>query len=164
LANENDRVKLYKRTIEAESGGCSFVETFKVTLEAVPEGVATPDLASRGPKPRPKPVRILLVEDHRDTRRMLSRLLPHFGHEVLAADNVRSALGIIASGELDVLLCDIGLPDGSGYEIISRARRKQPIKSVALTGFGTEEDVRRSKDAGFDFHLVKPIDFHELQT
>jgi len=109
-------------------------------------------------------VRILLVEDHRDTRRTLSRLLTHFGHEVLAADNVRNALEIIASGELDVLLCDIGLPDGSGYEVISQAKRKQSIKAVALPGFGTEEDIRRSKEAGFDFHLVKPIDLHELQT
>jgi len=65
--------------------------------------------------------------------------------------------------ELDVLLCDIGLPDGSGYEVISQAKRKQPIKAVALTGFGTEEDLRRSKKAGFDLHLVKPIDLHELQ-
>ncbi len=164
LAISKHLVGLHNGKIEAESRGRSFGATFKVTLDAVPEGVAKTDLASRGPKPRPKPLRILLVEDHRDTRRMLSRLLTHFGHEVLAADNVRSALGIIASGELDVLLCDIGLPDGSGYEIISRAKRKQPIKSVALTGFGTEEDVRRSKDAGFDFHLVKPIDLHELQT
>src|SRR6059058_2296241 len=164
LAISKHLVGLHNGTIEAKSRGRSFGATFKVTLDAVPEGVAKTDLASRGPKPRPKPLRILLVEDHRDTRRMLSRLLTHFGHEVLAADNVRSALGIIASGELDVLLCDIGLPDGSGYDIISRAKRKQPIKSVALTGFGTEEDVRRSKDAGFDFHLVKPIDLHELQT
>jgi PAS domain S-box-containing protein len=164
LAISKHLVGLHNGTIEAESRGRSFGATFKVTLDALDEGVAKTDLASRGPKPRPKPLRILLVEDHRDTRRMLSRLLAHFGHEVLTADDVRSALGIIASGELDVLLCDIGLPDGSGYEVISRARRKQPIKSVALTGFGTEEDIRRSKDAGFDFHLVKPIDLHELQT
>jgi CheY-like chemotaxis protein len=95
---------------------------------------------------------------------MLSRLLIHFGHEVLAADNVRSALKIISSEQPDVLLCDIGLPDGSGYDVVSQAKRKQPIKAVALTGFGTEEDIRRSKEAGFDFHLVKPIDLHDLQT
>jgi CheY-like chemotaxis protein len=63
-----------------------------------------------------------------------------------------------------VLLCDIGLPDGTGYEVIAEAKRKRRIKSVAITGFGTEEDVRRSKEAGFDFHLIKPVDFHELQT
>src|SRR5436190_7067100 len=164
LAISKHLVALHHGSIEAESRGRSFGATFKVTLDTVPEGAAKAELDSRGRKPPAKALQILLVEDHKDTRRMLSRLLTHFGHEVLAADNVRSALGIIASGELDVLLCDIGLPDGSGYEIISRAKRKQPIKSVALTGFGTEEDVRRSKDAGFDFHLVKPIDLHELQT
>jgi CheY-like chemotaxis protein len=109
-------------------------------------------------------LRILLVEDHRDTRHTLSRLLTHFGHEVLTADNINSALEIMASGDIEVLLCDIGLPDGTGYEVVAQARRDRPIKSVAITGFGTEEDIRRSKEAGFDFHLVKPVDLHELRT
>ncbi len=65
--------------------------------------------------------------------------------------------------EFDVVLCDIGLPDGSGYEVISQAKRKQRVKGVALTGFATPEDIRRSKEAGFDFHLTKPVDFHELR-
>src|SRR6266576_2537814 len=165
LAISKHLVDLHHGTIEAKSRGRSFGATFRVTLDTVPEGAAKAERDSRGRKPPAKALQILLVEDHKDTRRMLSRLLTHFGHEVLAADNVRSALKIIASEEreLDVLLCDIGLPDGSGYEVISQAKRKQPIKAVALTGFGTEEDLRRSKKAGFDFHLVKPIDLHELQ-
>jgi CheY-like chemotaxis protein len=61
-------------------------------------------------------------------------------------------------------LCDIGLPDGSGYEIAAHARTKGHIKAIALTGFGTEQDVQRSKEAGFDFHLVKPINFQELRS
>jgi CheY-like chemotaxis protein len=106
----------------------------------------------------------LLVEDHRDTQRTLSRLLTHFGHEVLTANNKQGALELLAPGNIDVLLCDIGLPDGTGYEVVSQARRKRPIKAIAITGFGTEEDFRRSKEAGFDSHLVKPVDLHELQT
>jgi CheY-like chemotaxis protein len=106
----------------------------------------------------------LLVDDHRDTRRTFSRLLTHFGHEVLTANNKQNALELLASGNIDVLLCDIGLPDGSGYEVVSQAKRKRPIKAIALTGFGTDEDFRRSKEAGFDSHLVKPVDLHELQT
>jgi PAS domain S-box-containing protein len=164
LAISKHLVDLHHGTIEAESRGRSFGATFKVTLDTVAEDAGKTDLRSHSPAQPSRPLRILLVEDHRDTRRTLSRLLTHFGHEVLAADNVRNALEIIASGELDVLLCDIGLPDGSGYEVISQAKRKQSIKAVALTGFGTEEDIRRSKEAGFDFHLVKPIDLHELQT
>jgi CheY-like chemotaxis protein/two-component sensor histidine kinase len=157
-------VDLHHGTIEAESRGRSFGAAFKVTLDTLPEGVRTTDLDSRAPKYRPKPLRILLVEDHRDTRRTLSRLLTHFGHEVLAADNIQSARRIVDSGNVEVLLCDIGLPDGTGYELVSQAKSKQPLKAVALTGFGTEDDIRRSKEAGFDFHLVKPVDLRELQT
>jgi PAS domain S-box-containing protein len=164
LAISKHLVELHHGTIEAESRGRSFGATFRVILDTQPEGTGKTDQAPRALKYPPEPLRILLVEDHRDTRRILSRLLTHFGHEVLAADNVRSALEIIRSGEIDVLLCDIGLPDGSGYEVISQARRKGPIRAVAITGFGTEKDVRRTKEAGFDFHLVKPVDLHELQT
>ena len=111
-----------------------------------------------------KPLRILVVEDHRDTRQVLSRLLTHFGHEISIADSTMKALEIIESKEFDVVLSDIGLPDGSGYDIISQAKLKQPLTGVALTGFDKAEDIRRSKEAGFDFHLTKPIDFHELRS
>jgi len=164
LAISKRLIDLHHGMIEAESGGRSFGATFKVTLDTIPEGAAKRDLDSRAPKNPSKPLRILLVEDHRDTRHVLSRLLVHFGHEVVTAENIRNALQILAAEEIDVLLCDIGLPDGSGYEVIAHARRKRPIKAVAITGFGTDEDVRRSKQAGFDFHLVKPVDLHELQT
>src|SRR2546421_4185839 len=164
LAISKHLVRLHHGTIQADSRGRSFGATFKVTLDTAPQGDAKTELGSSTRNKPPKPLRVLLVEDHRDTRRMLSRLLTHFGHQVLTADNVRSALDIVASGEIDVLICDIGLPDGSGYEVVSQTRRARPIKAVALTGFGTEEDLRRSREAGFDFHLVKPVDFHELQT
>ncbi len=164
LAISKHLVDLHHGTIEAKSRGRSFGATFSVTLDTAPKGDAKAELDSLSRSKPPKPLRVLLVEDHRDTRRMLSRLLTHFGHQVLTADNVRSALDIVGSGEIDVLVCDIGLPDGSGYEVVSQTRRARPIKAVALTGFGTEEDLRRSKEAGFDFHLVKPVDFHELQT
>jgi PAS domain S-box-containing protein len=164
LAISKHLIELHRGTIEAESRGRSFGSAFKVTLDTVRGDIGKSDSRSRVPRGPAKPLRILLVEDHRDTRRTLSRLLTHFGHEVLAADNVHRALEIIGAGDIDVLLCDIGLPDGSGYEVISRAKQKRPLQAVAITGFGTEEDLRRSKEAGFDFHLVKPIDLHELQT
>src|SRR6476660_7014129 len=114
--------------------------------------------------PRGRSLRILVVEDHGDTLRVLARLLDHFGHEISLANGAQSALEMIESKEFDVVLGDIGLPDGSGYEVIAQAKRKQPVKGVALTGFDKEEDIRRSKEAGFDFHLAKPVDFHELRT
>ena len=109
-------------------------------------------------------LRILVVEDHGDTLQALSRLLNHFGHEISVADGAQNALNIIDSKEFDVVLCDIALPDGSGYDVIAQAKRRRPIKAVALTGFGTSEDVERAKEAGFDFHLTKPVDFHELRA
>ncbi len=91
-----------------------------------------------------KSLRILVVEDHDDTLQALSRLL--------------------GSKEFDVVLADIALPDGSGYELVAEAKRKRPVKAVALTGFGTPDDIERGKEAGFDFHLTKPVDFHELRA
>jgi hypothetical protein len=111
-----------------------------------------------------KSLRILLVEDHGDTRRTLARLLKHFGHDISVAENTEGALAILRSKTLDVVLSDIGLPDGSGYDVIAEAKRKQSVTGIALTGFGTEEDIKRSKKAGFDFHLTKPVDFQELRS
>jgi len=105
-----------------------------------------------------------LVEDHGDTRQTLSRLLRHFGHQISVADGTLANLEFVDLHEFDVVLSDIGLPDGTGYEVISQAKRKHPVTGVALTGFGSDEDIRRGKEAGFDYHLTKPVDFHELRT
>ncbi len=164
LAISKRLVDLHHGRIEAESRGRSFGATFKVTLDTLPQGSAAIGLNHRVGGKTSKPLRILLVEDHQDTRRTLSRLLTHFGHNVVTADNVEGAMAIMASNNIDAVLCDIGLPDGSGYEVAAQARAKGNIKAIALTGFGTEQDVQRSKEAGFDFHLVKPINFQELQT
>ena len=164
LAISKRLVDLHGGTIEAESRGRSFGATFKVTLDTLPEGAAASGVKNRIAGKGSKPLRILLVEDHQDTRRALSRLLTHFGHRVVTTGTVATAKQIVGSDQIDVLLCDIGLPDGSGYEVAAQARAKRRIKAIALTGFGTEKDVLRSKEAGFDFHLVKPVNFQELQS
>jgi CheY-like chemotaxis protein len=122
------------------------------------------DQPSASPHHLAKPLRILVVEDHGDTRRTLSSLLSHFGHEISVADSRQSASEMIDAKNFDVILSDIALPDGTGYEVISEAKTKQSITGVALTGLHDAEDVQRGKEAGFDFHLAKPIDFHELRT
>jgi len=104
-----------------------------------------------------KSLRILIVEDHGDTLQALSNLLTHFGHEISVADDAESARKIIRSKEFDVVLADIALPDGSGYDLVTEAKRQ-------LTGFGTPNDIKRGREAGFDFHLTKPVDFHELRA
>jgi len=164
LAISKRLVDLHHGKIEAESRGRSFGATFKVVLDTIPNGGTGNGLNHRAGGKTSKPLRILLVEDHQDTRRTLSRLLTHFGHKVVTADNVEGAIELIGVNNIDVVLCDIGLPDGSGYEVAAQARAIGHIKAIALTGFGTERDVQRSKDAGFDFHLVKPINFQELQS
>lgn len=111
-----------------------------------------------------KSLRILVVEDHSETLEALSRLLSHFGHKISVADSAQNALNIINSKEFDVVLCDIALPDGSGYDVIAEAKQKRPVKAVALSGFAATEDIERGKEAGFDFHLAKPVDFHELRS
>jgi PAS domain S-box-containing protein len=164
LAISKRLVDLHRGTIEAESRGRTLGATFKVTLDTLPEGAAASGPNNRIAGGGSKPLRILLVEDHQDTRHTLSRLLTHFGHHVVTADKVGAATEIMCSDHIDVLLCDIGLPDGSGYDVAAQARVKGHMKTIALTGFGTEKDVQRSKEAGFDFHLVKPINFQQLQT
>lgn len=109
-------------------------------------------------------LRILVVEDHSDTLEALSRLLNHFGHEISTANDAQSALDMISSNEFDVVLCDIALPDGNGYDVITEAKRKRAVKAVALSAFAARDDIERGKKAGFDFHLAKPVDFHELRS
>ena len=111
-----------------------------------------------------KSLRILVVEDHSDTLQALSRLLNHFGHDISTADNARGALDMIKAKEFDVVLCDIALPDGNGYDVVVEAKRKGGVKAVAISGFGAQDDVERGRKAGFDFYLAKPVDFHELRT
>jgi hypothetical protein len=111
-----------------------------------------------------KSLRILVVEDHSDTLQALSRLLSHFGHDISTADGARSALDMIKSKEFDVVLCDIALPDGNGYDVIMEAKRKGAVKTVAISGYAARDDVERGRKAGFDFHLAKPVDFRELRS
>jgi len=115
------------------------------------------------------PRRILLVEDHESTRAVLLRLLTKDGHSVEAvgscADALKAAHSQPVSEPFQALVCDLGLPDGSGLDIVRELKARKPglATAVALSGFGTEEDIRRSKEAGFDEHLVKPASIQELR-
>jgi PAS domain S-box-containing protein len=162
LAIAKNLVDLHHGTISVVSAGLSQGATFTVMLEALP--FANEAAEPEGPKQPQNPLKILVVEDHSDTRQTLGRLLSHFGHQIVVADSVESAMKAFRLQQFDALVSDIGLPDGTGYEIIKQAKRRYPIKAIALTGFGMEEDVRKSKAAGFDFHLTKPVDFAELRT
>ena len=107
---------------------------------------------------------ILVVDDHRDTLRSMKLLLTRLGYDVLAAENMTDALQIANNEEFDILLSDIGLPDGSGHELIKRIREKRSVPALALSGFGMDEDLQRSLDAGFSDHLTKPVSLDRLQS
>src|SRR5438477_1590517 len=154
---------LHHGQISVHSQGRSYGATFIVTLDAIPAGTVE-SVEPEDPHRSHKRLRILVVEDHGDTRQTLARLLSHFGHQIAVADSVESALRTFRSQQFDAIVSDIGLPDGTGYEIIKQAKQRYPVKAIALTGFGMDADLRRSKAAGFDFHLTKPVDFAELRT
>src|SRR3989440_6506136 len=110
------------------------------------------------------PLRVVLVEDHAEAARLLSRLLECSGHAVTTAGNVESALRLAREGRFDVIVSDIGLPDGTGYDLMKRIQQECPIPGVALTGYGMHDDLQKSTEAGFADHILKPIDAHQLEA
>jgi CheY-like chemotaxis protein len=106
---------------------------------------------------------IFLVEDHRDTRDGLARLLRQSGHQVSTAGSIAEALRDLPGSGCEVLISDLGLPDGDGCELLRLARLPPRIHTIAITGFGMPADRRRTRDAGFRHHLVKPVDPDTLE-
>ena len=110
--------------------------------------------------PESKPLRIFVVENHADTLLSLKLYLEDSGHEVRTAMTIHQALAILPKAVCDVLICDIGLPDGSGLELVPRI--PEGIYAIAMSGFGMNADSARSKAAGFRYHLLKPFKAAEL--
>ncbi len=127
---------------------------------AVESGAA----ASIEPGTSDKRLSILVVDDHRDTLMAMSRLLKRLDHDVTTADCKASALAAAADGSFDLLISDIGLPDGTGLELMREMLARRPIRGIALTGYGTEGDIERTREAGFVAHLTKPINFKQLEA
>jgi DNA-binding response OmpR family regulator len=97
------------------------------------------------------------------TARIMAKLLRDFGHTVTTANTVAAAWEA-ASSDLDVVVSDIGLPDGSGLDMMCRLKSEYDLRGIALTGFGADEDIVKSREAGFAAHLTKPIDFVSLEA
>ena len=109
-------------------------------------------------------LKILLVEDNVDTLRVVGRLLRRRDYVVVQADCVAAALRAADESDFDLVVCDIGLPDGSGLDLIRQLLSRRPVKAIALSGFGMDEDLRRSEEAGFMAHMTKPVDFSKLEA
>jgi CheY-like chemotaxis protein len=110
----------------------------------------------------PTPLRILLVEDNEPTRTTLDRLLKRRGHEVFAAETLSEARELAGAHEFDLVISDLGLPDGSGHDLMREVHRDHGTVGIALSGYGMDEDIRRSHESGFSDHLVKPLDMATL--
>ena len=107
-------------------------------------------------------LRVLLVEDHESSRVTLIRLLERRGYFVSASGSIAEARKLLAEQEFDLVISDLGLPDGSGHDLIVEIRQQKTVPAIALSGFGMEEDVIRSLDSGFNEHLIKPVDMPAL--
>jgi CheY-like chemotaxis protein len=108
-------------------------------------------------------IKILLVEDHKDTRVSIQRLLAIAGHNVLPAASGAEALAIAAANPIDLVVSDLGLPDMTGHDLMKQLRSTHGLQGIALSGYGMEEDVERSRLAGFQNHLTKPVSFEQLK-
>lgn len=166
LAISRSLIQLHGGELLAESKGPSQGATFSIVLPlrmdstTVVERMHVPVVQHASAR---RQGRLLLVEDHPDTARVLQALLAARGFEVTVAGSVRQAIEQVERQRFDLLISDIGLPDGTGADVIRAMQDRGPTAAIALSGFGMEEDVRRSRDAGFAEHLVKPINLKQLQ-
>jgi two-component system CheB/CheR fusion protein len=150
--------------LSADSPGKGLGATFSLTISTVdaPASNAVSGSCS-GACGELRPCRILAIDDHEDTGRTNQLLLERRGYQVRLATTVAAAKQWADAEKFDLVICDIGLPDGSGIDVIEHIRHAQPgIRAVALSGFGMDEDIHRSMEAGFHEHLTKPVTFSNL--
>ncbi len=165
LAISKRVIDLHSGTIEARSEGAGRGATFTVTLNAMATSLLEgPVLFLESEPSCIQHIQILFVEDHEDTARVLGRILRNAGFDVSHAGTVADARALAASKRFDLLISDLGLPDGSGLELMRALRDAQGMKGIALSGFGTDEDVAASAAAGFAAHLTKPVDWERLRA
>jgi signal transduction histidine kinase len=146
---------------QGKGAGSTFTLTLPLSRE--PEAKCTPASSAGETATLLGNRRVLLVEDHPDTARAMSRLLKRWGCEVEVADSVSLALKAANALPFDIVISDIGLPDGSGMDLMRQLCARRPIKGIAISGFGMDEDVEQSRQAGFSEHLVKPVDLQKLE-
>ncbi|HMO25459.1 MAG TPA: ATP-binding protein, partial [Tepidisphaeraceae bacterium] len=162
-------VELHGGAIRAESAGRGQGARFTVELPLIPAPRRTP--ASEGGRTAlSEPItgvqpRILFVEDHEDTARLMVRYLGSLGYAVQHAPDSAAAVASAAEGKFDLIISDLGLPDGNGIELMRQLRDRHPtLTGICLSGFGMESDVLATREAGFAEHLTKPIELPQLRA
>ena len=159
-------IEMHDGQVSARSDGTGKGSDFTIRLPASrpPEPAQAPGQPSATPIDRPA-LRILVVDDSVDTAKAMSKLLASFGHEIIAAHDGRAAIAAARDHRPDVLLLDIGLPGLDGYEVARQVRRESDLSRatlIAISGYSQEQDRRLSREAGFDHHLAKPVDYDLL--
>src|SRR5581483_1957957 len=165
-------VNLHHGTVSVSSDGPNCGSVFTVRLPRIPAAGATTSSTDR-PQTESVKRRVLIIEDNRDAREMFRMMLELDGHEVLEAEEGCSGLQLLRTGAPEIAFIDVGLPGLNGYEIARRFRgesngpntsgareachTRQQVVLVALTGYGTPDALERSRSAGFDHHLIKPV-------
>ncbi len=161
LAISHALAELHGGTLRAESAGVGKGATFIFELPAVKHSALALETAAQPPAETSRR-RILLVEDHATTAALMARLLRKRGHRVEVAHNKADAIASGLREEFDIVISDLGLPDGNGFEVMQALRSKSRVVGIALTGYGMEADIELTMKAGFQFHLTKPVDAQRL--
>ena len=163
LAIAHAIITAHQGTICVESPGEGLGAKFTITLATVDAPPPAPKASLPQPG-RPRSLRLLIVEDHESTREVLGRLLTRAGHQVTASVTMEEALAAFRADTFDAIISDLGLPDGSGLDLMREMQRIRTVPGIALSGYGMQEDLRRTREAGFLAHLVKPVDLEALLT
>jgi len=162
LSISNALINMLAGSLSARSQGKDTGSTFTLRLPTVcPPPVRVPPPTPNHPTVL-HALRILLVEDHDQTATLLARLLQTLDYDVQVAGTVHNALQLAQATPFDLLISDIGLPDGTGIDLIQQLNHHRPHNAIAISGFGMEQDIADSRNAGFDLHLTKPITLQQL--
>ena len=166
LAISRAVVDMHGGTITAASSGVGRGATLTVEMDTT----ALIPTAAQNKKPSedackdPVACRVLLVEDHPDSARLMGRLLGASGYIVSVAHSVASALKLAAAGPFDIVISDIGLPDATGYDLMRRLKADYGLRGIAVTGYGMDDDLRQGREAGFLDHVTKPVSLAQLEA
>lgn len=164
LAISKRVIDLHGGEISVFSEGVGRGSTFAITLQAMETSLLEePKYPLITPVTRSSPADILLVEDHEDTARVMRRVLEQAGYRVGYAPNIAAAKELAAQRRFQIVISDLGLPDGTGIQLMQDLNATQNLAGIALSGFGMENDVTASKAAGFAEHFTKPVDWEQLR-
>jgi PAS domain S-box-containing protein len=158
-------VEMHGGTVTAQSEGIGKGSEFTIRLPSAPKPLALSPQPDEPQQMVSRRMKILVVDDHVDTARGMARLLRRIGHDVTTAHNGPEGIEAARAHSPEFILLDIGLPGMSGYEVAVQLKKEESCKNaviVAISGYGQAEDRRRSRQAGFDHHLVKPLDHDAL--